>query len=76
MCLNVRGFTLRIRRILVQIPLDVWPGSQTQPLYEAHNDIRVESRIKCSDEHQVSEAAPLTVVQSWLWGNQVAGVLP
>ena len=28
--------------------------------------------IKHSDEHQVCEAAPLTVTKSWSWGSQVA----
>ena len=45
----VKVLAMRIRSILFQNPLGVWPGIGTQPRYEASNVPQVESRIKCSD---------------------------
>ena len=36
------GNVIRIGGFLVQPPLDAWPGSGTQPYYEAPRDLQVE----------------------------------
>ena len=53
----------QIGRIPVQTPLGPQVGFGTQPCYEARVDHWVKSRIKCSDEQWVNEAASSTVVK-------------
>ena len=55
---------------VVQTPLGAQPGFETQPLCIVPGDLWVEID-KLNDEHWFSEAALLTLLQSWPCGIQI-----
>ena len=67
-----------IRRFPVQTPLGNWLDVGTEHHFIAPSDLWATNEkwqwpmTKHLDQNQVSEAAPATMGQSWLWGSHIA----